>query len=750
MLAGLLYLGGLALTLGRAVPVPPEAALLLLATVLLELAGGASALYLGVALAPGLGPVWTVLLLTLGMATRMVFRRARLEDVAGEVLPVLAATLPLALLGPGLPRWGQVLLVVDLYLPVALHLKRPASFPRALVSCGLAVALGGTLGQGWMTVLALLAAAALVPSLRASAPAQAPAPPREITPSRRRLEDELRHELEKSRHDYVLLEEATLELGASSSLPLCLENLVCRLSSMVDCQSAVVFLDKEGRLLPSAFRSPFREQLANVELTGLNEQLVEQAWKTRAPASRSQGPGGALFASEGSAVALPLGSLGVVYVGRAPNFPLASEELRLITLLTNQAAVAASSLLLRDEQQRALELYQESCRRLETWAEGLSQLVEGARAASSTLDSRAILDVLVDKTLESVPCPSLALFVGQELVRARPPELGLAYAERMHPQIGPALKSGRPLALDGRWQPLQEGEESLLLVPLMAESGAVGVLCLGRVEKEAFPRHQQDLLFMLACHAALALDNARHYQDLSDALRRLQESEVQLVQSSKLAAVGQLAAGVAHELNTPLNSILLAAETASELVESAPERARKHLDLTVRSGLRARDIVAKLLYYARDAREGKVQADLNQVVRDTLELYGQQLRLSGLEVECELGELPRASMCPNEIQQVLVNLLLNARDVMPTGGKVWVRTRHLAPWLELEVEDSGPGVPGELTEKIFDPFFTTKPVGQGTGLGLSVSRQILERHEGTLRLEDSQRGARFVLALPAS
>ncbi|MCE7874151.1 GAF domain-containing protein, partial [bacterium CPR1] len=405
--------------------------------------------------------------------------------------------------------------------------------------------------------------------------------------------------------------------------------------------------------------------------------------------------------------------------------------------------------LLRDEQKRALELYQESCRRLKTWAEGLSRLVEGARAASSTLDSRAILDVLVERALESAPCPSLALFLGEELLRARPPELALSFAERMRPQLGPARKSGRPLALDGRWQPLQDGEESLLLVPLMAESGAVGVLCLGRTEKEAFPRHQQDLLSMLACHAALALDNARHFQDLSDALRRVQESEVQLVQSSKLAAVGQLAAGVAHELNTPLNSILLAAETASELVESSPERARKHLELTVRSGLRARDIVAKLLYYARDAREGKVEADLNQVVRDTLELHGHQLRLSGLEVECELAELPRISMCPNEIQQVLVNLLLNARDVLPAGGKVWVRTRRQDSWLELEVEDSGPGVPKEAAEKIFDPFFTTKPIGQGTGLGLSVSRQILERHGGTLRLEESRRGARFVLALPA-
>ncbi|MEW6277114.1 MAG: ATP-binding protein [Candidatus Eremiobacterota bacterium] len=733
------------------------------------LSGGAVC-YLAAGLGP-VGPGWAAAMLGTGLTLRTLARGVgpplvRLNEAVADAFPPLLAAAGVGLLRavwPSIPFWMLALVSLEAYVPTALWAsrivrgRRDTRHPPLVLLLGF---LGLALATNPRSGLWLLLAAGVLPLLaRGTAPEpEVPAPLDALLEENRSARERdraqqlsrTRGELDRKLDEVVVLEEVSLQLGASSTAAECVQAVADRVERLMECHSVALFLERDGLLQPARVHSPYEPQISHAALTGLQEELVVRAWKEARPQVRDEPAGGALFPSEGCAVALPLSEFGVLYVGRAPRFPFSAPEQRLLTIVAGQASVALKSLRHREQQQQALELYQESCRRLEARAEGLSCLVESARVASSSLDQERILEALAESAYRSFPCDSLAIFLAEEghstLRRWRGPS---ATPNPQQPLLDAIATSRLPVCFErldeARFQPLSEGENSLLAVPMLAESGLVGTLCLGHREAGAFGRNQQDLLSLLACHAAVALDNARHHGDLATALRRLQESETQLVQTSKLAAVGQLAAGVAHELNTPLNSILIAVETATQLVDDA---ARKRLDVAVREGLKARDIVDKLLYYSRDARQGRTTGDLNRMVRDTLELHGHQLQLDGLRVESDLAEpLPPVRVCVNEIQQVLVNLLLNARDAGP--GRVRVSTVSDGARVSLRVEDEGPGVPPEMRERIFEPFFTTKPVGKGTGLGLAVSRQIAESHGGSLTLDSTRPGASFVLSLPA-
>lgn len=290
---------------------------------------------------------------------------------------------------------------------------------------------------------------------------------------------------------------------------------------------------------------------------------------------------------------------------------------------------------------------------------------------------------------------------------------------------------------------------------LMQENG---LLYLGRRQAGGFPARSTRAIAGLAQQAGLALESVRRAQDLEKALtqveeayHRLEESEMSLVQSSKLAAVGQLAAGVAHELNTPLATVLLEVDFL-EMELDGQDEAISTLTKVRKELLRAQEIVGSLLYYSRDAAKGDKEVDLNQVVQDAVDLVGSQVRENGAELRVIRSPVAlRVWGNGNELQQIVLNLLLNARDATRnvSSAIVEVRTESVEGQACLSVGDNGCGVADEVAARIFDPFFTTKPVGQGTGLGLSISRRLAERHGGSLNL---QKGVgdfcTFVLRIP--
>jgi PAS domain S-box-containing protein len=238
-------------------------------------------------------------------------------------------------------------------------------------------------------------------------------------------------------------------------------------------------------------------------------------------------------------------------------------------------------------------------------------------------------------------------------------------------------------------------------------------------------------------------------RDISEE-RRLRE---QLIHSERLSAVGQLVAGVAHEINNPLQAVMGLSELLIEGHESGDD-SRHDLDQIRIHADRAARIVRHLLLFARRSALERSIADLNEIARSAVSLRSFELKNLGIElVEHYSLDLPLTAVNREEIQQVIVNLLLNAEHAVLGSGRpgvVRVGTGEAGACTYIEVADNGPGIPPALARQVFEPFFTTKGVGQGTGLGLSVSLGIAQAHGGTLELRPSDRGACFRLTLPRS
>jgi two-component system NtrC family sensor kinase len=239
-------------------------------------------------------------------------------------------------------------------------------------------------------------------------------------------------------------------------------------------------------------------------------------------------------------------------------------------------------------------------------------------------------------------------------------------------------------------------------------------------------------------------------RDVTDE-RRLAE---QLLQREKLAAVGQLVSGVAHELNNPLAGIL----AFSQLLMATPQPDHAVRDAVVtmnKEAKRAAKIISNLLLFARQRPPERTETDLNQVVRDAVELRRYAMRTHQIEVHVELDpSLPTLLADGPQLQQVFLNLITNAEHALqdyPGDKRLTILTRLAGELLVVTVADSGPGVPLELRDRIFNPFFTTKKVGDGTGLGLSISDGIVREHGGQIRLASPPgEGAVFVVELPVA
>jgi signal transduction histidine kinase len=218
-----------------------------------------------------------------------------------------------------------------------------------------------------------------------------------------------------------------------------------------------------------------------------------------------------------------------------------------------------------------------------------------------------------------------------------------------------------------------------------------------------------------------------------------------------MAAVGQLSAGLAHEVKNPLAGILGFAQLSRRSLQN-PETIAKNLDVIERETRRCTEIIGNLMRFSRQEPGERSATDVNVAVARAIGLVDHQLGLQKVQIETSLAEALPFAMCnANQIQQVVMNLMINAQQAMePDGGKVRIRTRADSGRIFIEVEDEGPGVPPEIRARLFEPFFTTKRAGHGTGLGLSVSFGIVRDHDGDIFVSDAPgRGARFTIALPS-
>ena len=319
--------------------------------------------------------------------------------------------------------------------------------------------------------------------------------------------------------------------------------------------------------------------------------------------------------------------------------------------------------------------------------------------------------------------------------------------------------------------------KSVLCIPLISGKNTIGVLRLSAPESNAFNKEDQNLLQIVANQVANVLQNVQlvnnlkqSYRQQEQVLERLRRAEMQLsnyskdleiivekrtnelVQSEKLATVGQLVAGVAHELNNPLAIIM----GYADLMISDEETDGKFISRLEKihlATMRCAKIVNNLLKFSQKSKIEKKVVNINDLIRETLELFEYQFKVNDIKVKRKLQEdLPTTLCDPQQIQQVFLNLISNSYDAMAKqddNKSFEVIAKLKNDMIVIEFRDTGPGIDKVNQRKLFEPFFTTKEVGKGTGLGLSLSYGIIKEHNGEIEYDSSYtKGAKFIIQLP--
>jgi GAF domain-containing protein/anti-sigma regulatory factor (Ser/Thr protein kinase)/ActR/RegA family two-component response regulator len=467
-----------------------------------------------------------------------------------------------------------------------------------------------------------------------------------------------------------------------------------------------------------------------------------------------------------AAVAVPLlGSasiLGVLIVADREARIFADEELRVLEMFAAQATVALDN----------ARLFLES----ETRRRTAEALAEVGRVLSQALEPGEVAQRIADSVCGLLGCQASALFrlepSSEDLVRlAVSGDAGPLGEQVVFPKgvgvVGLAVRAREPVVtadlladprvvltpeLRGRIE--QAGYRAVLVVPLLVQDRVIGALAVGDQGGRRFDREQVQLAQSFADQAALALENARLYAEAKHAYEELLRAQSQLVRVETLRAVGELAAGASHHLNNLLAVVLGRLQLA--LKKFHDPDLLKHLIPAERAAQDGAEVVARLLRFSRGPTAPTlVGVDLNELAGEVIELtrsrWQGELVAKGIAVNVRLepGSIPEVAADPPSLREVLVNLILNAADAMPSGGRITITTWAAEGSVYCRVSDTGIGMSLDVQRRAREPFYTTKGV-KSTGLGLSVNYGILQRHGGDLTIESVEgRGTDITVRLPA-
>jgi signal transduction histidine kinase/CheY-like chemotaxis protein len=402
-------------------------------------------------------------------------------------------------------------------------------------------------------------------------------------------------------------------------------------------------------------------------------------------------------------------------------------------------------------------------------------LLDVARATSSTLQLKQVLKIVAQRTAQALGAsrcsinflregslvPAMSQFAdghSDPALWARFKAMGSFRLEQL-PANAEAIRTKRPIVIEDAlgsalvapsWRDAW-GVRAALVVPMIRQDEVVGTLNLDHTDgPRTWTQAQIDLAMTIGNQAALAAENARLYEQVSEQLRDLNRTQGQLLEAGKLAAVGQLAAGVAHEVNNPL-AVIVGQAQLLRLRSVDPEVLDKTGKI-LKSAERAARIVQGLqtFVHVEPARRSAVR--LSDVIEHVLGLREQTLRVSGIRLHTEIAPVAAVWGDAQQLEQVVLNLLLNAEHALGRSEgerRIGLRLTGGETTARLAVSDTGPGIPLEVLPRVFEPFFTTKPVGQGSGLGLSICYGIVTAHGGRIWAEsESGRGATLVVELP--
>jgi signal transduction histidine kinase len=525
---------------------------------------------------------------------------------------------------------------------------------------------------------------------------------------------------------------------------------------IVPAQSVGFFRASEERLEAVFGVGPWEKAMKSARLLGLTEPLIDECWQTKqlviSKTSHCIEP--RIFADETTAVAFPLGGFGVLYIGCKEPSRLSRETLRDLAVLADQTLLAAIAAVQREQLEEALVQGRLVNSRLEDANVKLRSLLDGAASLAQTLEPHDVLimtQALVRRLLPGQDLGAIRFQLESKVFEHHWPEAfppGPTFLE----MVEVCKESSLALRIDqikvSRFQAAPfPGTQSVLAVPIGGKGSVIGAVVVASPKPAEFSITDQDTLSALCfqIHAVLMLC-ALH--------SRLKESQAQLVQSSKMGALGSLSAGIAHEINTPLAAIRVAVQGAKLNAQRGDlDKCSAKLDRAENATRLAQEIISKLLIFSRRSSSQATAIELHRVVVNAVDMVSAQLASDGIAVELPKNSGSLVMANSNEIHQVVLNLLLNARDAMKSvergKAKITLEITENETTVELRVADQGPGISDEVLARIFEPFFTTKAVGEGTGLGLSVSQSLVESYHGTISAHNRKEGgACFVVTLP--
>ncbi|RMF60998.1 MAG: GAF domain-containing protein [Calditrichaeota bacterium] len=430
--------------------------------------------------------------------------------------------------------------------------------------------------------------------------------------------------------------------------------------------------------------------------------------------------------------------IGVVNVDSTRVNGFTEEDLDLLTLLSRQAARVIQNGMLYNTTRRKVE--------------ELSTLIQLNKTIASTFSLDKILKEIVYRTallMDSQSCSVLLLSeTGNELVlKARYDENNEPHSEQLYPLDSEILKTcfqaKQSLILSGindtSQFPFQEISgtdfQSMIAVPLIAREEAIGIIVIFKSQAYKFQEDERRLLETFADLCAIAIENARMYE-------RMLTLEEQIRHAERLAAVGELAAGIAHEIRNPLTIVKMLLDAGGTLTEKDRSVIREEIH-------RMNQIITYLLDYTRSQETSREICDVNKNLENSLLLLSREIDKRNIRIHKEMASgLPPVYANPVQLQQVFLNLLLNAIDAIESHGKIKVSTGEVNSGVEIVIQDNGPGISPEIKKKLFVPFTTSK--SKGLGLGLSIVKRIIEAHDGMIQIQSSRsKGTRVKLWLPS-
>jgi signal transduction histidine kinase len=491
--------------------------------------------------------------------------------------------------------------------------------------------------------------------------------------------------------------------------------------------------------------------------------------------------------------------LGVLIVYHLEVRPFTDKQSALVETFADQAAIAI-------ENARLLDALRHRTDELDRSVGELRALGEVSQAVNSTLDLETVLTTIVAKAVQLSGTEAGAIYVFDELQRAlrlratygmdqelidalrrqtigmNEPYVAAVFAEREPLQV-PDLREGAPSPVNEVI--LRAGFRAVLVAPLIRGEDIVGLLVVRRRSPGAFPQNTINLIKTFGAQSAVAIENARLFKNVEASLEDLRTAQDRLVQTQKLASLGQLTAGIAHEIKNPLNFVNNFSGVSAELIDELKETLSKvktdantlaeitdltstlrdNLDKIVHHGKRADAIVKNMLLHSREGSGEHRPVDVNALVEESLNLayHGARAEKQGFNITLERSFDPAAGQVdvyPQEITRALLNLISNGfyaatkrkgQSNSDTYEPILAAsTKNLGDKVEIRIRDNGTGIPPEVKEKMFNPFFTTKPAGEGTGLGLSIGHDIIvKQHTGSIEV-DTEPGefTEFKIILP--